>query len=123
MDGVSCFFRVDDQDVWNPSNSVARIFLSTARGISEEFTLPSGLGKIINDECEVNGDEFSAFATELLVRYERSNNKPLKELLEGVIAISLVMLDRAGRDVGTIVELDDAWLLKREGFARSMPRG
>ncbi|MFJ4336838.1 DUF6086 family protein [Streptomyces sp. NPDC088915] len=123
MDGVSCFFRLDDQEVWNPSNSVARIFLSTAHGIGEEFSRASGLGKVIDDECEVDGYEFSAFVTELLVRYERSNNKPLKELLESVIAIGLVMLDRAGRDVGTIVELNDAWLLKREGFARSMPRG
>ncbi|MFB7586475.1 DUF6086 family protein [Streptomyces sp. NPDC056169] len=120
---MSCFFRLNEQDVWNPSNSVARLFLSTANGIGEEFSRNPGLGRIIDDECEVDANEFSVFTTELLARYERSNNQPLKALLEGVIAIGLVMLDRAGYRIDTTVELDDTWLLRRENFAQSMPRG
>jgi hypothetical protein len=121
---VSCFFRIDDQDVWNPSNSVGKLFLATSEAIQVEFGPPSGMGEIIDDECEVDGDTFTDFVTALLARYETSNNRALRFLLEGVIAIGLVMLDRAGRPI-TVVHPDyeEFWRQRRESVARGMPRG
>ncbi|MCZ0980312.1 DUF6086 family protein [Streptomyces diastatochromogenes] len=120
---MSCFFLCDNQDVWNPSNTVARLFVSTAEEIQHEFSLPTGLSRIMDDECEVDGEVFSAFISSLLVRYDRSNNLPLRGLLEGVISIGLVLLDRAGRPVGDLQNLSEFWQERRDDFAQSMPRG
>ncbi|MFF4156002.1 DUF6086 family protein [Streptomyces sp. NPDC001678] len=121
---MSCYFQVNDEDVWNPSNSVAQIFLGQADTLSRSVGEQSGLGPVIEDECEINLPQFVKFTNILVKAYQDSNNRPFRSLLDGVIAISLVLIERGGGAVDSITpEYADMWAELRANHARSMPTG
>ncbi|MFB7761752.1 DUF6086 family protein [Streptomyces xiamenensis] len=121
---MSCYFQTQDTDLWNPSNSVARIFVGQVLTLSDEMAIESGVGEIIEDECEIDGDAFPAFLHALLLRHGNSNNQALRSLLEGVLAVGLVIAERAGWDMPSASTVDNSfWEEKRVQLARSMPTG
>ncbi|QKV69815.1 MULTISPECIES: DUF6086 family protein [Streptomyces] len=121
---MSCYFLSQGKDLWNPSNSVARIFVDQAIMLAKEMGLDSGIEGIIEDECEIHGDRFTAFLHALLLRHGKSNNQALRSLLEGVTAIGLVITERAGWDMPIADTGDNSfWDEKKTQLARSMPTG
>ncbi|MGW1379293.1 DUF6086 family protein [Streptomyces sp. NPDC002446] len=121
---MSCFFRIGDRDVWNPSNSVARVFIGQANVLSDVLGEESGIGPIIDDECEINGGNLREFAIALIRRYEESNNPALRVLMEGVAGICILLLRRARVPMdGDITELVAAWEEKFSEVSRGMPEG
>ncbi|XVJ76703.1 DUF6086 family protein [Streptomyces sp. JH002] len=110
--------------LWNPSNSAARIFVGHVLTLSNEMAIDSGVGEIIEDECEIDENAFSAFLHTLLLKHGNSNNQALRSLLEGVLAIGLVIAERAGWDMPGVSTGDNSfWEEKRAQLARSMPTG
>lgn len=97
---MSQYFQVGDQVLWNPSNGVARLFMRSAEALAPETGLPTGLGPMENDECQVDLTAFAAFVGALVERYERSNHRILHSLMEGFIATALVLVERGGARSG-----------------------
>ncbi|MFJ2649663.1 DUF6086 family protein [Streptomyces sp. NPDC087420] len=121
---MSCFFSVDGVDVWNPSNRVARLFTGQAEVAADVYGVGSGLGGIVDDECEVDREIFSQFIDTLVAKHRESNNQVLRVLLEGVIPVGLVLLDRAGETMdGMDAEAIAYWRERRITLSRSMPPG
>lgn len=121
---MSCYFQAGDQDVWNPSNSVARVFIGQVAVLSEHIGKDSGLGPIIEDECEIDPEEFAGFVGALLEEYERSNNRPLRALLEGVLGIGLVLVERGGWPIpGADADSINTWRQRLDILWSGMPRG
>ncbi|WP_432157687.1 MULTISPECIES: DUF6086 family protein [unclassified Streptomyces] len=121
---MSCFFQVGDDDVWNPSNSLARAFLGQADALSQIIGRDPGLGEIIEDECEIDPAAFPEFVDALVKTYQDSNNEALKALLKGFVTVALVLVDRMGSQVMSInPEYADMWATEAETQAKSMPWG
>lgn len=121
---MSCYFQVAEEDVWNPSNSLARAFLGQADVLSQLIGRDTGLGDIIEDECEIDPSAFSTFVDSLVKTYQESNNDALKALLKGFVSVALVLVERMGAEASSIrPEFADMWATESEIQAKSMPRG
>ncbi|WP_144440923.1 DUF6086 family protein [Streptomyces roseifaciens] len=113
-----------DEDIWNPSNSVARVFLGQAEILSHLTGEETGLGPVIEDECEISIREFSKFIDSLLATYQNSNNKAFRSLLSGFISVALVLVERGGGTLESITpEYSEMWESLREANAKGMPTG
>lgn len=121
---MSCYFRLGEDDLWNPSNVVARLFLAEAIAIEGVIGVQCGIGTIEDDESVIDDEQFTEFVAALLREYKNSNNETLRALVEGVLGVSLVLLGRARRN---IVEMDSetmrSWDARLQKLSRSMPPG
>ncbi len=120
---VSCLFEIGDTVLWNPSNTVACIFKGEAEAIASAFHVASGLGDIIEDQCEVDLPAFEKFLAEAMRQYHQTAHPILRSLMTGFIATALVLAERAGgRLTETTPEQAAAWARLRQEHARSMSR-
>ncbi|MGP3966030.1 DUF6086 family protein [Nonomuraea sp. 3N208] len=108
-ENMSQYFQVGDQVLWNPSNGVAGLFIRSAEALAPETGLPTGLGPMESDECEVDLATFAAFVSTLIGRYERSNHPILHSLMEGFIATALVLVERGGAELPVPDANDGGW--------------
>jgi Family of unknown function (DUF6086) len=99
---MSRYFRAGGLSLWNPSNSVADLFVRTAEAVATLTEVPSGLGPMIADEHEVDPEAFAAFVDALTRQYLSSSHAILRSLLEGFLATALVLVDRSGRDLPSL---------------------
>jgi hypothetical protein len=121
---MSCYFQVGEEDLWNPSNSVARVFLGQAAVLSGLVGAESGLGDIVEDECQIDPRLFVPFTDKLVQTYQESNNEALRALLKGFTSVALVLVHRMGMEAVSIKpEYVEMWAAEQETQARSMPRG
>ncbi|MFE3182747.1 DUF6086 family protein [Streptomyces violascens] len=121
---MSCYFQVADDEVWNPSNAVAQLFLSEAVSLARLIGTASGLGEITEDECEIDPDQFAAFVDALISTYQSTNNTVLRSLLRGFIPVALALVERTGKKTPSMQpEYADAWAREAEVLSHSMPRG
>jgi hypothetical protein len=120
---MSCLFQVEDNILWEPSNTVARLFKGHAEAIAAVFDLNSGLGAIIEDECEIDLSTFEKFLAEVVRRYHHATHPILRSLTVGVIVTASVLIERAG---GKLPEAEPEqlaeWSALRREYSRSMPR-
>ncbi len=121
---MSQFFLARDQVLWNPASAVAALFLRSAQALEPEVRLPSGLGPMQEDECHIDLESFAAFIEALVIRFERSNHTVQRSLMEGFIATSLVLIDRAGVAAPATAPPDAThpWGELRQSHARAMAR-
>jgi hypothetical protein len=121
---VSCFFQIGEDDVWNPANLVARTFHAEVLALEKVFEVPSGLGPITDDECRIDNRDFTPFVATLLREYQKTNHTVLRSLLEGVIGVGLVLLERAGgSDIPSLKNPGEFWEERRRSLSRRMTRG
>ncbi|MFF9152847.1 DUF6086 family protein [Streptomyces sp. NPDC014846] len=93
---MSQYFDIGDETLWNPSDGAARLFLRQVAVFEAELGLPSGLGPMRNDECQVDPVAFGVFTDTLLARHRRTGHSVLLALSEGFVATVLVLAGRAG---------------------------
>jgi hypothetical protein len=120
---MSCLFKTDGKVLWNPSNTVARLFKGQAEAAAVAFDVPSGIGAIIEDECEIELQAFERFLTELVKQYADATHPILRSLTSGLIAISSVLVERTDGQ-GTKNGANDTapWAELAREYSRSMPR-
>ncbi|WP_432170359.1 DUF6086 family protein [Streptomyces sp. 1222.5] len=93
---MSQYFDIGDETLWNPSDGAARLFLRQVVVFEAELGLPSGLGPMENDECQVDPVAFGVFTHALLARHRRTGHSVLLALSEGFVATVLVLAGRVG---------------------------
>ncbi|GAA2615630.1 DUF6086 family protein [Streptomyces tubercidicus] len=120
---MSCFFRIDDRDVWNPSNLVANAFIGQALALSKLLDQKTGIGPIVDDECEINKGDFLQFTTILIHRHRDTANPALRILLEGVASICLVLLERSETRIISVRDMEAFGKERISELARNMPLG
>jgi hypothetical protein len=96
---VSQYYDVGDQTLWNPSNGASQLFLRQVAVFEAELDLPSGVGPMRADECQIDPVDFKAFVDALLVRHRGTNHAVLIALSEGFVVTVLVLAERAGVEV------------------------
>ncbi|MGD3111934.1 DUF6086 family protein [Streptomyces sp. YGL11-2] len=96
---LSQYFDMGDQTLWNPSNGASRLFIGQVNVYEAEVGLPSGIGPMKADECQIDPTTFTAFVDALLAWHRRTSHVVMTALSEGFIATVLVLAERAGIEV------------------------
>lgn len=96
---MSQYFDMGDETLWNPSNGVSLMFQRQVAVFEAEMALPSGIGPMENDECQIRPDTFEVFVNALLAKHRRTSHAIWLALSDGFTATVLVLAERAGIDV------------------------
>ncbi|MFF7892641.1 DUF6086 family protein [Streptomyces sp. NPDC007907] len=89
------YFQMGDETLWNPSNGASRMFQRQVAVFESELGLPSGIGPMENDECEIDPITFATFVHALLAQHRRTSHAVVLALSEGFTATVLVLAERA----------------------------
>ncbi|MBM9504368.1 DUF6086 family protein [Actinacidiphila acididurans] len=103
---MSQYFELGEQTLWNPSNGAARLFLRQVSVFEAELGLPSGIGPMRNDDCQIDPAALKTFVDALLRQYFLTSHRILIALSEGFIATVLVLAERAGVEAGWPTDSD-----------------
>ncbi|MEU6878846.1 DUF6086 family protein [Streptomyces sp. NPDC046712] len=93
---MSQYFDIGDKTLWNPSNGASRMFQCQVAVFESELGIPSGIGPMENDECQIDPAAFKTFVNALLAQHRRTSHAIILALSENFIAIVLVLAERAG---------------------------
>ncbi|TJZ56914.1 hypothetical protein FCH28_05300 [Streptomyces piniterrae] len=96
---MSQSYDMGEQTLWNPSNGASRLFLRHVAVYEAELELPSGIGPMQADECQIDPTAFTAFVDALLARHRGTSHAVMVALSEGFVATLLVLAERAGIEV------------------------
>jgi hypothetical protein len=117
---VSYIFDADGDTVWSPALDVGNAYVRCAQALGDVFGVPPGFDFISEDMVEIDLGEFEAFTNTLgSVAAEAGGQVVLQDLIDAVLAPSLVMLERAGLSL-KLVQNDR--VSERVGRLRGMPR-
>lgn len=92
---MSQYFDLGERTLWNPSNGAARLFLGQVSVFEAELGLPSGIGPMREDECQIDSATLKLFVEALLERHHRPSHAVMTALSEGILATMLVLAERA----------------------------
>ncbi|MFF2849910.1 DUF6086 family protein [Streptomyces sp. NPDC058001] len=96
---MSQYYDLGEETLWNPSNGASRLFRRQVAVHEAELGLPSGIGPMENDECQIGVAELAAFVDALLTRHRRTSHAVILALSEGFVVTVLVLAERAGIEV------------------------
>ncbi|GHB68139.1 hypothetical protein GCM10010347_42830 [Streptomyces cirratus] len=96
---MSQYYDMGDETLWNPSNGASRLFMSQMSVYQAELGLPSGIGPMQADECQIDPIVFKEFVDALLAWHRRTGHAVMAALSEGFVATTLVLAERAGIEV------------------------
>lgn len=120
---MSCYFEANDTILWNPSNTVARLFKGQVEAVATAFSVQSGLGDIVDDECKIDTSAFEEFVAEAIRQHDHATHPILRSLIAPVIATALVLVERiGGQPPQTEPDQTAAWNERRYEQAHFMPR-
>ncbi|MFE2977009.1 DUF6086 family protein [Streptomyces sp. NPDC059258] len=92
---MSQHFDIGDETLWNPSNGASRMFQRQVAVFEAELELPSGIGPMENDECQISPDTLEIFLNALLAKHRRTSHVIWLALAESFTATLLVLAERA----------------------------
>jgi hypothetical protein len=117
---VSYIFDVHGDTVWSPSLDVGDAYVRCAQALGAVFGVAPGFDAISEDMVDIDLGEFQKFANKLeSVGAEARGQVILQDLIDAVLAPSLVMLERAGLSLEL---LQNERLSDRVDRLRGMPR-
>ncbi|MEV4921324.1 DUF6086 family protein [Streptomyces roseoverticillatus] len=96
---MSQIFEVAGNVLWHPSNGPARLFLRQVPVFEAEVKGPSGVGPMVNDECQIDPAAFRNFVDALLRWYRATHHPVMTAMAEGFICTALVLAERAGLEL------------------------
>ncbi|MFE4059357.1 DUF6086 family protein [Streptomyces sp. NPDC059096] len=96
---MSQYYDLGDRTLWNPSNGVSRLFMSQVTVYQAEVGLPSGIGPLEADECQIDSITFAVFVDALLAWHSRTRHTVMATLSEGFVATVLALAEIADIEV------------------------
>ena len=93
---MSQYFDLGEQTLWNPSNGAARLFLRQVSVFEDELGVPSGIGPMRDNECQIDPVDLKTFVDALLEQHLSTDHAVVIALSEGFVASMLVLAERAG---------------------------
>ncbi|MDF3293276.1 DUF6086 family protein [Streptomyces silvisoli] len=93
---MSYTFEIDDEIVWGPANQVGNLYVGMINAVASTLKLPTGLEPNGDDLYSVDPVVFGTLVKQMLAMYTSSSHPYMHMLLDGVLPISLAMLERCG---------------------------
>ncbi|MFD7233668.1 DUF6086 family protein [Streptomyces sp. NPDC059881] len=113
-------FELDGETLWDAGYHSGQLYASLARGAAEFLELPSGLTPNAQGGCDVDLEPFRVFVERLYELYTSTRNEVLHGLAHGLLATSLVLLERAGGAVALTPPYAAVLLEEKTSLAHSM---
>ncbi|WP_225891209.1 DUF6086 family protein [Streptomyces dioscori] len=96
---MSQYYDLGDRTLWNPSNGASRLFMNQITVYQAEVSLPSGIGPMEADECQIDPIAFAAFVDALLAWHSGTRHAVMATLSEGFVATVLALAEAANIEV------------------------
>ncbi|MEV6881320.1 DUF6086 family protein [Streptomyces sp. NPDC051135] len=96
---MSKYYDLGDRTLWNPSNGASRLFMSQVTAHQAEVGLPSGIGPMEADECQIDPVAFAAFVDALLAWHSETRHAVTATMSEGFVATVLALAEIANIEV------------------------
>ncbi|MFI1213266.1 DUF6086 family protein [Streptomyces sp. NPDC020802] len=96
---MSQYYDVGDRTLWNPSNGASRLFMSQVIVYQAEVGLPSGIGPMEADECQIDPIAFATFVDALLTWHSNTRHAVMATMSEGFVATVLALAEIANIEV------------------------
>ncbi|CAM4430648.1 DUF6086 domain-containing protein [Nocardia ninae] len=96
---MSYVFDIDDETVWSPSLRVGDLYVRMLQDVGSVLGVPTGLSAISSDMWDIDIDAFENLVKTMYETYFSTGNSVLKVLIEGVLAPSIVLLERGGKEI------------------------
>ncbi|WAS93141.1 DUF6086 family protein [Nannocystis punicea] len=85
---MGIIFEHNGDAVWEPSQGLGRLFVHQIRGVEKLLGLDSGVGDVINDECQIDPARLKPFVIALDRKLSSGGNETLSSLLGGCFAVA-----------------------------------
>jgi hypothetical protein len=119
---VSVMFSVNGTSLWFPGNKSGRLFKAQAEAVAASYGIPSGIGELYADEYVIDLPVLEKFVQTLARQYDHHGILYINSLIEGVLGISYVLVERAGGHPAEITpQQAPGWDDLRIQFSREMP--
>ncbi|MCQ8774797.1 DUF6086 family protein [Streptomyces telluris] len=96
---MSQYYDMGDRSLWNAATGVSRLFMGQVSVYEAEVGMPSGIGPMREDECQVDPAVFKVFAEALLAWHCRAIHPVTAALSEGFVVTVLALAGRAAIEV------------------------
>ncbi|WP_328936474.1 DUF6086 family protein [Streptomyces tauricus] len=96
---MSQYYDLGDRTLWNPSDGASRLFMSQVTVYQAEVGVPSGIGPMEADECQIDPIAFAAFVEALLAWHANTRHAVMATLSEGFVATVLALAEKANIEV------------------------
>ncbi|AFT98856.1 DUF6086 family protein [Nocardia brasiliensis] len=93
---MSYVFEIGDETVWSPSLRVGDLYVRMLREVASVLGMPAGLSAVASDMCNIDIEVFGELVNLMHETYFTSSHHVLEALIGGVLAPSLVILERSG---------------------------
>jgi len=106
---MSQYFDVGERTLWNPSNGPGTLYVRTVAALEPLAGVPSGIGvgrwgPGDPDSHGIDLPVFTEFVNALVRCYRDGNHRILRALVESPLAVSIVLVQRAGGAVEALAE-------------------
>src|SRR3954454_10845786 len=119
---MSMPFEVDGKDVWDPALGIGTMFIALAGAAAEVLGQQSGMAVRRDGTCEIDSTTFRPFVAALRKAHVSTNHPVQHRQIDGILLISLELLDRAGMQLDASSEAEVQLLDEARWFGRSMVR-
>ncbi|MBF6521415.1 DUF6086 family protein [Nocardia farcinica] len=98
---MSFAFEVGDTTVWSPALRVGDLYVRMVSDVAALLGMPTGLVPVASDMWDIDLDPFEALVREMFHLYFETTHQVMKGMIAGVLAPSIVLLERGGRVLDT----------------------
>lgn len=114
---MSYVFDINDETVWSPSLRVGDLYVRMLQDVGSVLGAPTGLTAISSDMWDIDIDAFEKLVKLMHEAYFASGHQVFKILIEGVLAPSIVILERGGRGIRPDTDLEREFHQKALGLS------
>ncbi|MEV6560993.1 DUF6086 family protein [Nocardia sp. NPDC051756] len=113
-------FVIDDETIWSPSLRVGDLYVRMLQDVGSVLAVPTGLSAAASDLWNIDIDAFETLVKLMYETYFGTGHQVFKVLIEGVLAPSVVILERGGKKISPATDQEREFL--DGAFALSMAR-
>ncbi|MFE9582093.1 DUF6086 family protein [Nocardia sp. NPDC006044] len=107
---MSYVFEIDNLTVWSPSLRVGDLYVRMVQDVGEVLAVPTGLSAMASDLWVIDINGFEALVKLMYETYFGSGHHVLKGLIGGVLAPSIVILERGGKYISPSTDSEREFL-------------
>ncbi|MFG1794441.1 DUF6086 family protein [Nocardia sp. NPDC049149] len=96
---MSYIFDINDETVWSPSLRVGDLYVRMLKDVGTVLGAETGLSAVSSDMWDIDIDAFGDLVSLMHKTYFGSGNQLFRLLIEGVLAPSIVILERGGKKI------------------------
>ncbi|MFI6171675.1 DUF6086 family protein [Nocardia sp. NPDC051052] len=96
---MSYVFEIDNETVWSPALRVGDLYVRMLQDVGSVLGAPTGLSSVASDLWKIDIDAFETLVRLMYETYFDSSHQVFHVLIEGVLASSIVILERGGKNI------------------------